>query len=446
MGQEMRTKGLKSVGHAVETERWTGTRDLRSGVGLGVGMWLLVVWCLFSVTVCFGQEPDTQDFQRVTREFGELSSWQSRQGYERVPISEKLLLGIPPRREGFTPRLSVTEVYTDNVFLTADRRGTDWITKISPGLNYLLSGGKGQLSADYSVESRIYARNADENTAASRHNGEVFGLWTVSNRTTLTLFDRFESFQDPTEQNMPGLLSTFGRTSINLIALGVKHQMTPSIDFLGSYANFRFSVDRAGAIDSSTHEGEVGVRVRESRRGRITAKYRFRFFDFELGRDLRSHSVLLGQEMDLSETLVVSGTIGAVHVEPNPLTVDVLAQVSIKKSFENAIYELGYMRDAFPPSGGLGQPIVGDFVRASAKVRLVNDVLFDAGLVWILSDTSSNDFTVHTLKWNVGISYAPKPWLMARLGYDMFDQREDILGTSADRLAKKVSLRMTATF
>lgn len=442
----MRTKGLKSVGHVVEMESWTGTRDLRSGGGLGVGMWLFVVWFLISVTLCFGQEPDTQDFQRVTREFGELSSWQSRQGYERVPISEKLLLGIPPRREGFTPRLSVTEVYTDNVFLTADRRGTDWITKISPGLNYLTSGGKGQLSVDYSVESRIYANNAAENTAASRHNGEVFGLWTVSNRTTLSLFDRFESFQDPTEQNMTGVLSTFGRTSINLVALGVKHQLTPSIDFVASYGNFFFSVDRPGAINSATHEGEAGVRVRESQWGRTTAKYRFRFFDFERGRDLRSHSLLLGQEMDLSETLVVSGMIGAVHVEPNPSTVDVLAQVSIKKSFENALYEVGYVRDAFPPSGGLGQPIVGDFVRASAKVRLVNNVHFDAGLVWILSNTSSNDFTVHTLKWNVGISYAPTSWLITRLGYDMFDQREDILGTSADRLAKKVSLQMTATF
>lgn len=403
--------------------------------------WALAIWLLLLPGLGFGEE-----FQRVTREFGEVSSWQNQQGFDRLPASEKLLLGFPIRRAGFTPRLTVTEVYTDNVFFTADRRSTDWITKISPGLSYVSSGPKGQLSADYSFESRIYANNTNENTAFSRHNGEVFGLWTVSNRTTLTLFDRFESFQDPTEQNVPGLLSTFGRTSINLVALGVKHQLTPSIDLLGSYANFFFSVDRPGAIDSATHEGEAGVRVRESQRRRTTAKYRFRFFDFGRGRDLRSHSVLLGQEIDLSETLVVSGIIGAVHVEPNPSTVDVLAQVSIKKSFENALYELGYVRDAFPPSGGLSQPIVGDFVRASAKVRLVNNVLFDAGLVWILSNTSSNDFTVHTLKWNVGISYAPTSWLMARLGYDMFDQREDILGTSADRLAKKVSLRMTATF
>jgi len=32
------------------------------------------------------------------------------------------------------------------------------------------------------------------------------------------------------------------------------------------------------------------------------------------------------------------------------------------------------------------------------------------------------------------------------LGYDMFDQREDILGTSANRLANTVNLRLIATF
>jgi hypothetical protein len=44
------------------------------------------------------------------------------------------------------------------------------------------------------------------------------------------------------------------------------------------------------------------------------------------------------------------------------------------------------------------------------------------------------------------MSYSPASWFVARLGYDMFEQREEILGTSADRLANKVSLRLTATF
>ncbi|MDR4480971.1 MAG: outer membrane beta-barrel protein [Nitrospira sp.] len=410
-----------------------------AGMVLASGTWLFP-------PILFAQDSDNTEFVRPQREFGELPSWQNQMGYDRMPVSEKLLLGAPIRREGLTPRLTLTEEYTDNVFFTARNRGTDYITKIAPGLGYRSSGRDGQLSVDYSVESRVYANNINQNRAVSRQNGELFGIWNLSDRTSLTVFDRFESFQDPTEQQIPGILGAFGRTSINIAALMVKHRLTPSVDLLANYGNFRWSVDAPGAIDSMTHEGEVGARVRETQWGRTTVKYRFRFFDFQQGRDFQSHSALITQEMDLSETLVVSGTIGAVRVEPDPSTVEVLAQASIKKSLGDALYELSYMRDVFPPSGGLSQPLVGDFVRASTKIRLANNFLFDAGLTWILTSTSSDDLTVHTLKWNVGISYTPASWLVARLGYDMFDQREDILGTSANRLANKVSLRMIATF
>jgi hypothetical protein len=433
-------EGINQTG--VERSAAIRSRQLRVGMTT-----LVIAACLwFAPASGLGEEPGDQDYQRATREFGELLSWQNRQGLDRIPASEKLLLGMPLRREGVTPRVSVTEVYTDNVFFTDQCRCKDWITKIAPGLSYLTSGGKGQLSADYSFESRLYANKAHDNTVASRHNGEVFGLWNVSNRTTVSVFDRFESFQDPVEQQTPGILGTFGRTSINMGMLIVKHRVASSVDLVANYGNFLWAINRPGSIDSMTHEGEVGVRVRETQQGRTTVKYRFRFFDFQRGRDFQSHSALLGHEIDLSETLAISGMIGAVHVQPNPSTTEVLAQASIRKSFENSVYELGYVRDVFPPSGGISQPVIGDFVRTSAKIRLINNVLLDAGLAWVLSNTSSNDFNVHTLRWNAGVSYSPTSWFVARLGYDMFDQREDILGVSADRLANRASLRLTAVY
>ncbi len=437
------TEGLKIVGRTL-TAVCAGIRFKQRVFGGWTRT--LTVCLLLCPALGLGEENNGREFQRTTREFGELLSWQNQQALDRLPASEKLLLGFPIRRGGVAPRLTLTEIYTDNVFFTADRRSTDWITVISPGLNYLTSWRQGHLSADYSFGSRVYANNANENTAFSTHNGEVFGLWNVSNQTTLTLFNRFESFQDPTEQQTPGVLGTFGRTSINIGALMLKHRLSSSLDLVANYGNFLWAVDQPGSINSMTHEGEVGLRLRETPLGRTTAKYRFRFFDFQRGRDFQSHSTSLGHDIHVSETLVVSGMIGVIGVQPRPSTVDILAQASIKKSFENGLYDVSYVRDVFPPSGGLSQPIVGDFVRASAKLRLANSVLFDAGLIWILSNTSSNDFTVHTLKWNVGISYSPSSWFVTRLGYDMFDQREDILGTSADRLANRVSLRMTATY
>lgn len=413
---------------------------------MAAGRTVLIIVGLFTPSMLSAQESEHTEFVRPQREFGEVFSWQNQMGYDRMPVSEKLLLGVPTRRDGFTPRVAITEQYTDNAFFTARNRSNDFITKIAPGIGYVTSGRHGQLFIDYAVEGRAYANNSNQNRAISRQNGELLALLDLTSQTRLTIFERFESFQDPTEQQVPGILGSFGRTSINSGALMVRHRLTPSVDLLANYGNFIWSVDAPGAINSMTHEGEIGVRVRETQWGRTTAKYRSRFFDFQQGRDFQSHSAFLGQEVDLSETLVVSGTIGAAKVAPNPSTVEVLAQASIKKSFGDGLYELSYMRDVFPPSGGLSQPLVGDFVRALAKVRFANNFLFDAGLAWILTNTSSNDLTVHTLKWNVGMSYSPASWFVARLGYDMFEQREEILGTSADRLANKVSLRLTATF
>lgn len=405
----------------------------------------LAVVALLVPSMLSAQDSEQPEFMRPQREFGEVSSWQNQMGYDRMPTAEKLLLGAPIRRDGFTPRLTVTEQYTNNVFFTARDRREDYVTRIAPGLGYVRSGNHGQLVADYAVESRVYANNTNQNRALSRQNGELFGWMDLTSRTSVTVFDRFESFQDPTEQQVPGILGTFGRTSINIGVLMLRHRLTPSVDLLANYGNFLWSVDAPGAINSMTHEGEFGVRVRESRWGRSTAKYRLRFFDFERGRDFQSHTVMVGHELDLSETLVLSGTVGVVRVAPDSST-DVMAQASIKKSLGDALFELTYARDVFPPSGGLSQPLVGDFVRALTKIRVANGVLFDAGLMWVLTRTSADDFTVHTLKWNVGMSYAPTSWLTARVGYDMFDQREDVFGVSANRLANKISLRLSASF
>ena len=206
---------LKDTGEAAGSAfRWL--RLAVVGIALVAATWLVS-------PMLFAQESDNTEFVRPQREFGALPSWQNQMGYDRMPASEKLLLGAPIRREGFTPRLTVTEEYTDNVFFTAQNRGTDYITKIAPGLGYRTSGRDGQLSVDYSVESRVYANNTNQNRAVSRQNGELFGLWNLSDRTSLTLFDRFESFQDPTEQQVPGILGSFGRTSINIGALMMRH-------------------------------------------------------------------------------------------------------------------------------------------------------------------------------------------------------------------------------
>jgi Putative beta-barrel porin 2 len=393
------------------------------------------------------QSPEDAGVTRPLHEIGVLPSWQNQVGLERMPESEKLLLGIPTRREGLSPHLSVTEQYTDNVFFTAQNRGTDYITKIAPGMSYVKTGRRGQLFVHYTLESRAYVNNSNKNAAVSRQHGELVGVFDLTSQTTLTILERFESFQDPTEQLMPGVVGTFGRSSINVGIVEAKHRLAPSVDLLASYGNFISDVNAPGSLKSVTHQAEFGVRVRETQWGRTTAKYRARHFDFEQGPDFQSHSSLIGHEADLTETLVVSGMIGGARVAPDPSAIFLLAQASIKKSMGDALYEVSYMRDIFPPTGGLSQPLLGDFIRGSAKIRIANGLLCDAGLSWVrISSVASDALTVYMLRWNAGISYSPVSWLVARLSYDMFDQREDVVVTSINRLANQASLRLTATF
>lgn len=439
---------------------WRGGRIVRSSescseLGKQRSYWLGVVLCsaliamgavAFPEMLC-AQESEDSDFTRSRHEIGELPSWQNQMGAERMPESEKLLLGRPIRREGFTPRLTVTEEYTDNVFFTAQNRGTDYVTKVGPGMGYVKTGRHGQLVVDYGVESRLYAKNTSQNTGVSRQNGELLGVLDLTSQTTVTIFERFEAFQDPTEQQMPGILGTFGRSAINLGMLEVKHRFSPSVDVIASYGNFYADVNAPGSVKSMTHQGELGVRLRESEWGRTTAKYRVRMFDFDQGADSQSHSALIGHEADLTETLVVSGMIGAARIAPDPSNVFVLAQASIKKSMGDALYEISYLRDVFPPSGGLSQPLLGDFIRGSAKIRIWNGLLLDAGITWVhIGSVRADTLSANMVKWNAGISYSPASWFVARLGYDMFDQREDVVLGAQHRLANQASLRLTATF
>lgn len=57
-------------------------------------------------------------------------------------------------------RISVSEAYTDNVFLSSTNRRSELITQVSPGIRIANQGGRLRGSLDYSMTEEIYARNS----------------------------------------------------------------------------------------------------------------------------------------------------------------------------------------------------------------------------------------------------------------------------------------------
>ena len=72
-----------------------------------------------------------------------------------LPAFLALLLLLPglawaDTRVELTPRISVSEVYNDNIYLDYTNEESDYLTTVSPGINLTMSSQHTSLSLDYS--------------------------------------------------------------------------------------------------------------------------------------------------------------------------------------------------------------------------------------------------------------------------------------------------------
>ncbi|MBI3772206.1 MAG: TIGR03016 family PEP-CTERM system-associated outer membrane protein [Gammaproteobacteria bacterium] len=62
-----------------------------------------------------------------------------------------------------TPRLSLSETYTNNVSLSADNKQDEYITSLNPGVDIHARGGRARLDLAYNLENLYYARESSRN-------------------------------------------------------------------------------------------------------------------------------------------------------------------------------------------------------------------------------------------------------------------------------------------
>ena len=71
-----------------------------------------------------------------------------------------------PVQPGWTvvPELSVKEVFTDNLFLTASDEEQDFATELTPRINIYGNAKRASVRVNYALQGLLYANNGDENT------------------------------------------------------------------------------------------------------------------------------------------------------------------------------------------------------------------------------------------------------------------------------------------
>jgi hypothetical protein len=98
----------------------------------------------------------------------------------------------------FHPRISGTQEYTDNVFLSDDNEKDDWITTVSAGFTAAAIGKTGQLEVSYDPAYSFY-QDFDENDGWS-HDARLKGFSNLTKRTRFDISNNFLRTQDPLEE------------------------------------------------------------------------------------------------------------------------------------------------------------------------------------------------------------------------------------------------------
>ncbi len=95
----------------------------------------------------------------------------------------------------FTPSLSISEEYTDNIFLTENNEEYDYTTSISPGFNFQVFEKRYGASLSYNPSYVHYDRFHENSTW--RQNASFSGWSDLSKHTKLTINDTFVRTEDP---------------------------------------------------------------------------------------------------------------------------------------------------------------------------------------------------------------------------------------------------------
>jgi len=95
----------------------------------------------------------------------------------------------------FIPRISVSEEYTDNLFLTDSNKEHEYITTISPGFTAQILGKNSGAEISYDPEYAVY--NEYDEYDGWRHSVELSGWSELSKNTRLEVSDSFLYTEDP---------------------------------------------------------------------------------------------------------------------------------------------------------------------------------------------------------------------------------------------------------
>ena len=165
-------------------------------------------------------------------------------------------IGGAQTKATFTPRITVSETYDDNLDLAPDNEESDWITVASPGFSLLLQSEKTDLNLDMEAGLSYYLQDSTRDTI--RYRGRLFWDQQLSEYLSLRLSDTLTRSEDPVREDQGRIIDISNNRDVEYRNTGeasLSWQFGPQDTLLLGYRNHLLDSRSNDTEDSRSNEG-----------------------------------------------------------------------------------------------------------------------------------------------------------------------------------------------
>lgn len=219
----------------------------------------------------------------------------------------------------FHPRLTLSEEYTDNLFLSDSDENEDWITTFEPGISLTYTARSVDVSIDYSLRYLFYQDNSSSNidefkdvqradARASFFAGRPFTL-TFSEAITREVLDERENNADYNELENRTTVYNFTATP------EYRLEISPSFSLVLGYTYDRVDYVDASGNDSEEHVGHFSAVKELSSNTTISLNYFYTAHQADTDADYDQQNYTINLQQQVGPRLHVEVEAGLSEVE-----------------------------------------------------------------------------------------------------------------------------------
>jgi hypothetical protein len=323
------------------------------------------------------------------------------------------------------PTFTLAEEFDDNVFVSTTDPKSDFITRMTPGLQLGYRSQPFTLLVSGSIDAEIYANNTELSDAANRKRAALEVKYLPFRLLTVSLNVTYFETNTPSEL-VPTTGLQLARTHATQLAIipAATYQISSVDTATASYAFFRDTLD--GGLDNDTHRVKAGYARQLTPLDTGFTNYRLHVFENQGGPTTITNTPTIGWRRQLTPNTVLTLEGGPRFVSGGPSfiddTVEPEAHASLEHSFKLAKVSLEYHRTEAIVVGRPGkvelESLSGSF--EIEPVRLLK-LRFQPGYYRTFG---GEDPTASVYGFLLGALYPIKSWLTARLDYRFAYQKQ----------------------